>query len=119
MSEHRRIGAAIDVGSNSVHLLVVAIEGQQRRVIRDELELLGLGAVVDMEGRIPDDIAAAAVELVRGYVQAAREDGRRLDRSCWPPSRCAGPPTGRTSATWCSRPRASGSTCSATRRRPA
>ena len=75
MSEDRRIGAAIDVGSNSVHLLVVAIEGQQRRVLRDELELLGLGAVVDMEGRIPDDTAAAAVELVRGYVQVAREEG--------------------------------------------
>jgi len=75
MSEDRRIGAAIDVGSNSVHLLVVAIEGQQRRVLRDESELLGLGAVVDMEGRIPDDTAAAAVELVRGYVQVAREEG--------------------------------------------
>lgn len=75
MSEDRRIGAAIDVGSNSVHLLVVAIEGPQRRVLRDESELLGLGAVVDMEGRIPDDTAAAAVELVRGYVQVAREEG--------------------------------------------
>ncbi len=75
MSEDRRIGAAIDVGSNSVHLLVVAIEGQQRRVIRDESELLGLGAVVDMEGRIPDDTAAAAVDLVRAYVEAAREEG--------------------------------------------
>jgi exopolyphosphatase/pppGpp-phosphohydrolase len=75
MSEDSRIGAAVDVGSNSVHLLVVAIAGQQRRVIRDESELLGLGAVVDMEGRIPDDIAATAVELVRGYVETAREAG--------------------------------------------
>jgi exopolyphosphatase/guanosine-5'-triphosphate,3'-diphosphate pyrophosphatase len=75
MSEDRRIGAAIDVGSNSVHLLVVAIEGQQRRVIRDESELLGLGAVVDMEGRIPDEVAAAAVGLVSAYVQTAREEG--------------------------------------------
>ena len=75
MSEHSRIGAAVDVGSNSVHLLVVALEGDVRRVIRDESELLGLGAVVDMEGRIPDDTAAAAVELVRGYVQAAQEEG--------------------------------------------
>jgi exopolyphosphatase/guanosine-5'-triphosphate,3'-diphosphate pyrophosphatase len=75
MSEHSRIGAAVDVGSNSVHLLVVALEGDVRRVIRDESELLGLGAVVDMEGRIPEDAAAAAVELVRGYVQAAHEEG--------------------------------------------
>ena len=67
-----QVGAAIDVGSNSVHLLVVAIEGRQRRVIRDESELLGLGAVVDMEGRIPDDTRQAAIEaLVRGYVGGA------------------------------------------------
>ena len=75
MIEDRRIGAAIDVGSNSVHLLVVAIEGPQRRVLHDELELLGLGAVVDMEGRIPDEVAAAAVGLVSAYVQTAREAG--------------------------------------------
>jgi exopolyphosphatase / guanosine-5'-triphosphate,3'-diphosphate pyrophosphatase len=31
--------------------------------------------VVDMEGRIPDDTAAAAVALVQGYVEAAREAG--------------------------------------------
>ena len=75
MSEHSRIGAAVDIGSNSVHLLVVALEGDLRRVIRDESELLGLGAVVDMEGRIPDASAAVTVELVRGYVQAAHEEG--------------------------------------------
>jgi exopolyphosphatase/guanosine-5'-triphosphate,3'-diphosphate pyrophosphatase len=75
MSETSRIGAAVDIGSNSVHLLVVALEGDLRRVIRDESELLGLGAVVDMEGRIPDASAAVAVELVRGYVQAAQEEG--------------------------------------------
>jgi exopolyphosphatase/guanosine-5'-triphosphate,3'-diphosphate pyrophosphatase len=75
MSETSRIGAAVDIGSNSVHLLVVALEGDLRRVIRDESELLGLGAVVDMEGRIPDASAAVTVELVRGYVQAAQEEG--------------------------------------------
>jgi exopolyphosphatase/guanosine-5'-triphosphate,3'-diphosphate pyrophosphatase len=75
MSQTSRIGAAVDIGSNSVHLLVVALEGDLRRVIRDESELLGLGAVVDMEGRIPDGPAAVAVELVRDYVQAAQEEG--------------------------------------------
>jgi exopolyphosphatase/guanosine-5'-triphosphate,3'-diphosphate pyrophosphatase len=75
MSEASRIGAAIDVGSNSVHLLVVSLEGQRRRVIRDESELLGLGAVVDLEGRIPDEPGAAALELLQGYVLAAREEG--------------------------------------------
>ncbi len=74
MSQPSRIGAAVDIGSNSVHLLVVALEGDIRRVIRDESELLGLGAVVDMEGRIPDGSAADVVELVLGYVQTAQEE---------------------------------------------
>jgi exopolyphosphatase/guanosine-5'-triphosphate,3'-diphosphate pyrophosphatase len=74
MSQPSRIGAAVDIGSNSVHLLVVALEGDLRRVIRDESELLGLGAVVDMEGRIPDGSAASVVELVLGYVQTAQEE---------------------------------------------
>jgi exopolyphosphatase/guanosine-5'-triphosphate,3'-diphosphate pyrophosphatase len=75
MSDTSRIAAAIDVGSNSVHLLVVALDGDVRRVIRDGSELLGLGAVVDMEGRIPENEAAAAIELVAGYVLAAQGAG--------------------------------------------
>jgi exopolyphosphatase/guanosine-5'-triphosphate,3'-diphosphate pyrophosphatase len=75
MSDTRRIAAAIDVGSNSVHLLVVALDGDVRRVMHDESELLGLGAVVDMEGRIPEDAAAVAIGLVAGYVRAAQEAG--------------------------------------------
>ena len=118
MSETSRIGAAIDVGSNSVHLLVVALEGDLRRVIRDESELLGLGAVVDMEGRIPDEAAAAAVELVRGYVADRRGGRGRLDR---PAGHRAAAPGLQPDALL--RPGAAGhgparSTCSATRRRP-
>jgi exopolyphosphatase/guanosine-5'-triphosphate,3'-diphosphate pyrophosphatase len=75
MTERGRVAAAIDIGSNSVHLLLVAVEDAQRRVLRDESELLGLGAVVDMEGRIPDDTASDAAELVAGYVRIAREAG--------------------------------------------
>jgi exopolyphosphatase/guanosine-5'-triphosphate,3'-diphosphate pyrophosphatase len=75
MSDRARLAAAIDVGSNSVHLLVVAMEDGLRRVVRDESELLGLGPVVDMEGRIPDAAAASAVALVTGYVRVAREHG--------------------------------------------
>ena len=74
MSDRTRVAAAIDIGSNSVHLLVVAVDGEQRRVLRDESELLGLGAIVDLEGRIPDATTEAALAIVRRYVAAAQDE---------------------------------------------
>jgi exopolyphosphatase/guanosine-5'-triphosphate,3'-diphosphate pyrophosphatase len=73
------IGAAIDVGSNSVHLLVAVLAAggspaRHMRVLRDESELLGLGARVDLEGHIGDDHGHATLEVVRAYVRAAREE---------------------------------------------
>jgi exopolyphosphatase/guanosine-5'-triphosphate,3'-diphosphate pyrophosphatase len=75
MSDQVRIGAAIDVGSNSVHLLVSELGGDEARVIRDESVLLGLGAMVDLEGFIPDDGAAAAIDALITYVEVADEEG--------------------------------------------
>jgi exopolyphosphatase/guanosine-5'-triphosphate,3'-diphosphate pyrophosphatase len=72
MVEDVRIEAAIDVGSNSVHLLLTEVEGE---VLRDESVLLGLGAMVDMEGFVPDDGVAAAVDALSGYVDAAEDAG--------------------------------------------
>ena len=72
MADEVRIAAAIDVGSNSVHLLLTEIEGE---VLRDESELLGLWAMVDMEGFIPDDGLAAVVQLLTRYVDEARDEG--------------------------------------------
>ena len=70
------IGAAIDIGSNSIHLLVAEFSAERDfRVIQDESVLLGLGAVVDLDGRIPDDHIASAVEHVNEYVAAAVDSG--------------------------------------------
>ena len=48
-----RIGAAIDVGSNSVHLLVAAVGDEGLRPLADESVFLGLGTAV-AEGRALD-----------------------------------------------------------------
>jgi exopolyphosphatase/pppGpp-phosphohydrolase len=72
MADQVRVAAAIDVGSNSVHLLLIELEGE---VLRDESVLLGLGAMVDMEGRIPDEGAAATIEAISEYVDAAVDEG--------------------------------------------
>ena len=75
MSDISRIGAAIDIGSNSVHLLVAEVEDGVPRVIHDESVLLGLGAVVDLEGRIPEREAARAIEAIIEYIDVAVDEG--------------------------------------------
>jgi exopolyphosphatase/pppGpp-phosphohydrolase len=62
-----RLGAAVDVGSNSVHLLVARITDSGLRPLRDESVLLGLGDVVDRTGAIPEEAAEALVEALREY----------------------------------------------------
>ncbi|MFV2062309.1 MAG: hypothetical protein ACC726_02205 [Chloroflexota bacterium] len=75
MSETSRIGAAIDIGSNSVHLLVAEVVDGRPRSVHEESVLLGLGAVVDLEGRIPDDEAVVAVDAITDYLDAAVDEG--------------------------------------------
>jgi exopolyphosphatase/guanosine-5'-triphosphate,3'-diphosphate pyrophosphatase len=72
MADQVRIAAAIDVGSNSVHLLLTELGGE---VLRDESVLLGLGAMVDMEGFVPADGLEAVVDAIAGYVEDARDEG--------------------------------------------
>jgi exopolyphosphatase / guanosine-5'-triphosphate,3'-diphosphate pyrophosphatase len=72
MADQARIAAAIDIGSNSVHLLLTDRAGA---VLRDESVLLGLGAMVDMEGFVPEEGIAAVIEALSGYIAAAEEAG--------------------------------------------
>lgn len=74
-SHGRRIAAAIDVGSNSVHLLVASVDGGRPVELHDESVLLGLGAVVDMEGRIPEVTGRAILAALTDYVAVARDAG--------------------------------------------
>ena len=47
-----RVGAAVDLGSNSVHLLVARFDDDGLHPIHDESVLLGLGEIVDRDGRL-------------------------------------------------------------------
>jgi exopolyphosphatase/pppGpp-phosphohydrolase len=73
----QRVGAAIDVGSNSVHLLVATVGPDGLRPVHDESELLGLGDVVDREGELPDEPAAQLHAALQRYVTLAHEMGAR------------------------------------------
>jgi exopolyphosphatase/guanosine-5'-triphosphate,3'-diphosphate pyrophosphatase len=75
------IGAAIDVGSNSVHILVARIGTPQtiaRRglsVLDDRSQLLGLGEVVDLHARIPLDQRRQILTTIAEYLVLARANG--------------------------------------------
>ena len=77
MTARPTVGASVDLGSNSVHLLVAAIEGHALSPIVDESVFLGLGARVDEHGHLGQTARAELADVIRGYVTAAR----RLDAS--------------------------------------
>jgi exopolyphosphatase / guanosine-5'-triphosphate,3'-diphosphate pyrophosphatase len=71
----RRPGAAIDLGSTSVHLLVARPERDGLVTIIDESTFLGLGAAVDGPGSLGSAGRATLVAAVGAYVDRARAAG--------------------------------------------
>ncbi len=65
----------MDVGSNSIHLLVGLVGPGSVRPLVDESELLGLGDVVDREGSIPDDSCEAMVRTLERYAATSAAYG--------------------------------------------
>ncbi|MEO6350492.1 MAG: hypothetical protein ABIP53_07560 [Candidatus Limnocylindrales bacterium] len=72
------VGGAIDVGSNSIHLLVAMMGEGFFSPLRDTSELLGLGDVVDESQEIPGAKRAAVIDVLAEYVNAATRS--RADR---------------------------------------
>ncbi|HWW54795.1 MAG TPA: Ppx/GppA phosphatase family protein, partial [Acidimicrobiales bacterium] len=68
--------AALDVGSNSLHLLVVDAhpDGTFEPLVREK-EMLRLGDVVSREGRLTDEAVDAALETVRRFKSLALSAG--------------------------------------------
>lgn len=64
--------AAVDIGSNTAHLLVALVDDRTVTPLADESVLLGLGAVVDRDGRLPFAARAALLEALDGFVATAR-----------------------------------------------
>ncbi len=69
------VGAAVDLGSNSVHLLVAAITGHQLRPVVDESAFLGLGATVDGQAHLGMAARGELVETLVRYATTARQLG--------------------------------------------
>ena len=71
----RRPGAAIDLGSTSVHLLIARPERSGLVVIDDESAFLGLGAAVDGPGALGAAGRTTLVATVLAFVERARAEG--------------------------------------------
>jgi exopolyphosphatase/guanosine-5'-triphosphate,3'-diphosphate pyrophosphatase len=67
--------AAIDVGSNTVRLLVATLEDGSVEPVREERTAVGLAREIERTGRIPDEKIARAAEVARRYARDAAKLG--------------------------------------------
>jgi exopolyphosphatase/guanosine-5'-triphosphate,3'-diphosphate pyrophosphatase len=77
-----RVAAAIDIGSNSVHVLAARAQRTVRQGTRTELtpladtsDLIGLGDTVDSSGRIPPESLQAVVDALQRQIELAESVG--------------------------------------------
>ena len=75
MTDAHSVGAAVDLGSNSVHLLAASIHGHQLRPLADESVFLGLGAAVDGRSHLGGTARAELAEALARYADRARTLG--------------------------------------------
>lgn len=66
------VGAAVDIGSNSVHLLVAGVAQHRLDSLVDESVFLGLGHAVDADNRLGPTARAGLVEALVHYAEIAR-----------------------------------------------
>ena len=67
--------AAIDVGSNTVRLLVATLEDGSVEPVREERTAVGLAREIERTGRIPDEKIVRAAEVARRYARDAAKLG--------------------------------------------
>ncbi len=75
MNADPRIGASVDLGSTSVHLLVAEIVGHRLEPLLDESAFLGLGVAIDDRAHLGADARAELAATLAGYAATARRLG--------------------------------------------
>jgi exopolyphosphatase/guanosine-5'-triphosphate,3'-diphosphate pyrophosphatase len=76
-SPHPIVEAAIDIGSNTVHLLVGEVTDEGLLVLADEGVGLGLGDIVDAAGRLPWSVRRDLLDVLAAQAEVARRLGAR------------------------------------------
>jgi len=69
------VGAAADIGSNSLHLLVAVVGSHRLEPLLDESVLLGMGAAIDSAGFLGSVGRAGLASAVVRYAEAAQRMG--------------------------------------------
>ncbi|HSL77266.1 MAG TPA: hypothetical protein VK867_09985 [Candidatus Limnocylindrales bacterium] len=75
MTDTPSVGAAVDLGSNSVHLLAAGIHGHQLRPLADESVFLGLGAAIDSRAHLGREARTELADALSRYADRARTLG--------------------------------------------
>jgi exopolyphosphatase/guanosine-5'-triphosphate,3'-diphosphate pyrophosphatase len=75
MIETQHVGATVDVGSNSVHLLVAGLAGHRLLPLLDESVFLGLGSAVAERGYLGAGSRAELTVTLAQYADVARSLG--------------------------------------------
>ena len=72
--------AVIDVGSNTVRLLVASLKNGALKPVREERTAVGLAREIERTGRIPDAKISRAAQVARRYARdAAKAGATRVD----------------------------------------
>jgi exopolyphosphatase/guanosine-5'-triphosphate,3'-diphosphate pyrophosphatase len=69
------VASAVDIGSNSVHLLVAVVAGHRLEPVLDQSEFLDLGNVADEHGELGPALRERLTRTLHGYVARARTLG--------------------------------------------
>jgi exopolyphosphatase/pppGpp-phosphohydrolase len=69
--------AAIDIGSNTIHIVVARCSDDDLEIVADEVELVRIGESVTSTGRISTAKRAAAIAVVRRFKELAERFGAR------------------------------------------
>jgi exopolyphosphatase/guanosine-5'-triphosphate,3'-diphosphate pyrophosphatase len=72
---HERKIGVVDMGSNTVHLLVAGTNGRRITPLIDSSEALGLGLEVDYEGTISPEKTRELIETLRAFQDMAAAEG--------------------------------------------
>ncbi|HTT09198.1 MAG TPA: exopolyphosphatase [Gammaproteobacteria bacterium] len=65
--------AAVDLGSNSFHMIIAEVQGERLKVVDKLREMVRLAGGLDERGRLSDEIMVRAMECLRRFGQRLRD----------------------------------------------
>lgn len=81
MANNNETAAAIDLGSNSFHMVVAEVVDTRLKVIDKMREMVRLAGGLDERNRLREDVMARAIDCLRRFGQRLREVQRRNVRA--------------------------------------